>query len=160
MVLPVAPKLLLSRSRRMPRWHCVLWALFTLVTVVTTSSLSAQTSRGEFLFILQSVTKTHHAQGLENCFSFEKTDQATLDSIKLATQEILKWPNPHVFTSERSTSGPLDIKKNGKEYTLNGNWLFQVHIHKSPPPSKGFVLPVGLTPAGRYRILLAVEKPV
>jgi len=119
---------------------------------------AAQSTSPELLFALQSAAKSHDDFAMEECFHFEGTDPELAKSIRRTVGQIATWSTPLVFTSERTNRGPLEIIRNGKTYTLNGEWIFQIHIHRSPLPSKGFVFPAGLTPSGKYRILLTVEK--
>jgi len=133
--------------------------LFALALLTSISLLHAEeSSRAGFLFALQTAVKTHDFPAMQQCFNLEGADFAMVDSIRKTLEEVRSWPSPHVFTSERGTGEPLVIQRDGKTYVLNGNWSFQVHIHKSPPPSRGFVFPAGLTPSGAYKILVTVPK--
>jgi hypothetical protein len=51
------------------------------------------------------------------------------------------------------------MERDGRKYTLNGDWQFQVHIDATQPAGRGFVLPAGVTKDGRYAILLSVPIP-
>jgi len=133
-------------------------ALLVALSAAILPRLAAQTTRSELLFALGSAAKSHDAAALRECFHFDGTDPELAKSIRRTIDQITTWSVPVVFTSERTGRGPLELKQNGKSYTLNGEWTFQIHIHRGPPPSKGFVFPAGLTPAGKNRILLTVEK--
>ena len=133
--------------------------LFACAVLVSLSALHAgETTRAEFLFALQTAVKTHDFPAMQQCFNLEGADFAMVESIRKTLEEIRTWPSPHVFTSERGPGEPLVINRDGKTYVLNGTWSFQVHIHKSPPPSRGFVLPAGLAPSGDYKILVTIPK--
>ncbi len=136
----------------------VRFLIFPALVAAALSPLPAQSTRPELLFALKSAVKSHDDFAIEECFNFDGTDPDLAKSIRRTVDQISTWSSPIVFTSERTNSGPLEIKKNEKAYTLNGEWIFQIHIHRSPPPSKGFVFPAGLTPTGKFRILLTVEK--
>jgi len=118
----------------------------------------AQSTQGELIFAIKSAVKSHDDAALEDCFNFDGTDPGLATSIRRTIDQITTWSYPVVFTSERTTTGPLEITSNGKTMVLNGDWSFQVHIHRSPPPSKGYVFPAGRTASGAYRVLLTVEK--
>lgn len=119
--------------------------------------LLAADSRSDFLFQLSSALHSHDRVALAKCFNF----QGTSEEERLATlgilEQIVAWPSPYLTTSERSGTGPLHVEKDGKKYTLNGDWRFQVHIYMKPPPSKGFVFPAG-TSNGQFGILLTVPE--
>ena len=131
--------------------------VFSALFLAATPWVCAQSSRAELVFAIKSAAKSHDDSALEDCFNFDGTDPDLATAIRRTIDQITTWSNPVVFTSERNTTEPLEIKRNGKTLVLNGDWSFQIHIHRSPPPSKGFVFPAGRTASGAYRVLLTVE---
>jgi len=122
------------------------------------TDLAAQSTREDLLFTLRSAVKTGNAAALAKCFNFAGADVSVTQPIDRTIEAIAGWSNAIVSVSGRSGQGPLEIERGGETLTLNGDWTFQIHIHRGPPPSKGFVFPAGRTPSGEYRILLTVEK--
>lgn len=131
--------------------------LVLLATGIWTN-LAAQTSREDLLFNLRSAVKSGNAAAIAKCFNFEGADVSVTQPIDRTIEAIAGWSNAIVSVSARSGTGPLEIERQGETLTLNGEWTFQVHIFRGPPPSKGFVFPAGKTASGEYRILLTVAK--
>ena len=71
-------------------------------------------------------------------------------------EEIFALPSYYVFVQDRIDQGKAHVTKDGKNYTLNGDWTFDVGIYEKAK-SKGFVLPAGVAD-GRCQILLTVEE--
>ena len=118
-------------------------------------------SRGELIFALSSAVKERNKDGILACFNLQNADEGMRRTIDSAVTQICRWPTNHVFTSERSGTGPLQSTRDGKTWSLNGEWEFQVHIFlKQDQPSKGYVFPAGKTrgPNSHYAILLLVEQ--
>jgi len=113
-------------------------------------------SQSDFLFTLRTALKAGDRESLRQCFEFKGADEATLRAIDNAIEQMLAWPTHFVKTTDRINSGPMEMERDGRRFTLNGDWTFQVHIHIRKPPSRGFVLPGGVTADGRNAILLSV----
>jgi len=142
-----------SASRR-------IFALFCgIVLVVGHSGAVWAEDRSDFLFSLQTALKTRDRDALRACFEFRGADSVTVDAIDSAINQMLSWPTHHLKVTERSNSGPIFMDRDGQKMTLNGDWKFQVHIHITKPPSRGFVLPGGITADGRNAILMTVPAP-
>jgi hypothetical protein len=113
-------------------------------------------TRADFLFKLQTALKTRDYPGLANCFELEGTEVETQQMLWKLLDQLVKWPAHDVKVTERSQKGPFTMEKSGRAYTLNGDWTFQVHVHRGAPPSRTFVFPAGLGRSGKYAILMSV----
>ncbi len=132
--------------------------LILLLTFVLCSSSWGASSQSELIFEVQTALKTRDYPGLAKCFEFNGAEPETERSVWKVLDQIVAWPTHHIKVSERRSSGPFEMERGGRKYTLNGDWTFQVHIHLRPPPSRGFVFPAGMTKDGRFAILLSVPK--
>jgi len=135
----------------------LLYLVLALTFVFCASSWGAS-SQSELLFEIQTALKTKDYRALAGCFEFGGVQPETERSVWKVLDQIVAWPTHHVKVSERRSSGPFEMERDGRKYTLNGDWTFQVHIHVHPPPSRGFVFPAGMTKGGRCAILLSVPK--
>lgn len=113
-------------------------------------------TRDDFLFELRTALKTRDWGSLVACFEFEGAEPGTEKALWKALEQLLTWPTHHIQVTERSGSGAFFMRRDGRRYTLNGDWRYQIHIHVRPPPSRGYVFPVGVTPEGRHAILLTI----
>ncbi len=127
-----------------------------LVCVALVPAAHAGTTRGDLLFEVTTAIKQHDRTALVSCFNFKGTDDATKKSIDTMIGQILTWPTFTVTTSDRAEKGPAKIVQDGRAYTINGDWTFQVHILRASPSTGGFVFPAGMTAEGRCAILLTV----
>ncbi len=134
-----------------------LFPVLLLFTALSCGAGRAQTTRADFLFALETAVKEGDREALIKCFHLEGANDATKKKITRSVDQICSWPTRIVFTTERTGTGPLRVNQDGKSYTLNGEWLFQVHLFLKKPPSKGFVFPAG-TSNGKYTILTIVYK--
>jgi hypothetical protein len=132
--------------------------LCAAVGILGTAEAGAAGTRDELLFALRVALKTHDPAGIGRCFHLDGLDEISRESLASTIDQICMWPEPYVFTTDRKDRGPLEIVRDGRRYTLNGQWTFQVHIHKGKPPSKGFVFPAGATPDGKILILTSVPR--
>ncbi len=140
-------------------WRCCLLAV---LVVSGSCGIHAQETRGDLMFALNSAVKQRDAEAILGCFDFDGVDDATRITAERAVEKICQWPTSYVFTSERSGTGPLRSERDGRVWTLNGDWQFQVHIFLKKPPSKGYVFPAGLAKGGekpRFAILLLTPAP-
>ncbi len=134
-----------------------IFAIFCgIVLVIGHSGTAFADARADFLFSLQSALKTRERDALRACFEFRGADSVTVDAIDSAINQMLSWPTHYVKVTERSNTGPVFLERDGQKMTLNGDWTFQVHIHVTKPPSRGFVLPGGITADGRNAILMTI----
>lgn len=132
--------------------------LIALLCVLPWGVLSAQSTRGDLIFALNSALKSGNRRAVARCFNFEGTDETTRKSMVAIINHICSWPTHHVFTSERNGTGPLQTLRDGKPFTLNGDWTFQVHIFMRPPPSKGYVFPAGLVGNNCLILMMVPQK--
>ncbi len=131
-------------------------ALCAVLGVLAPAAASAAGTRDELLFALKVALKTHDRTGIEKCFNFDRLDEISRESLSATIEQICDWPLHHVFATDRKDRGPLEIVRDGRRYTLNGQWTFQIHIHKGKLPSKGFVFPAGTAADGKVLILASV----
>lgn len=129
-----------------------------MVLAGAVAPLWAGTTPADLVFEVTGAAKTHNPAALEKCFYLKGAETSMKASIKKVIDEICGWPNPHITMTQRTGTGPLTTEINGHPHQLNGDWTFQIHIHKSKPPSRGFVLPAGLTPDGRCAILVSIPE--
>ncbi len=135
------------------RWLFIVCAIFFV-----TAPLGAAPTRDDLLFGLNAALKTRDKAALARCFYLGGTDAALRRATERIVDEILAWPTHHVFTTERTETGKVTIPQDGRNFTLNGDWTYQIHIHVKPPPSTGYVFPAGTAPDGRAFILLTVPE--
>ena len=112
--------------------------------------------REDLLFELDTALKTRDGAGFAHCFNFKDTDEATRKAFIDMIGKILAWLSFDVSTTDRRERGAPVFKQGGEEYTLNGEWQYQVHIFISPRNRHGFVFPAGPVDGGRDRILVPV----
>jgi hypothetical protein len=115
-------------------------------------------SRDELIFAINIALKTKNRVALEKCFNFQGVDEKQRGALAATMDEICSWPERKVFTSDRKDHGPMELVRDGRTYTLNGDWTFQIHVHKGKLPSKGFVFPAGQLRDGQVAILVTVPK--
>lgn len=128
-----------------------------MICAVLLMTVTAQAdSRSEFLFRLKVALKLRDHPGLVDCFYFDRVEPGTERQVWMAIEQILSWHGHEVSVTERKKEGPFFMEKDGRRFTLNGDWTFQVHIHQAEAPSRGFVFPCGETGGGKYAILLSV----
>lgn len=121
-------------------------------------ALPGATTPAELVFEVTSAAKAQNPAALQKCFSLEGAETSMKASLRKVIEEICQWPSPYITTTQREGEGPARTEINGHPHELNGNWTFQIHIHQSKPPSRGFVLPAGMTPDGRCAILVSVPQ--
>jgi len=128
-------------------------ALFALA--ICTPQLQAS-PRADLLFAINAALESRDGASFAHCFNFRGADEATRQSLIKIISQILAWPSFYVFTSERSGEGSPKIEQDGKSFTLNGDWKYQVHIFVSKSSKQGFVFPAGGTAEDKDLILLTV----
>lgn len=130
--------------------------LFGLLLALA-SSYAAQ-SRDELIFSINVALKTNDRKALERCFNFEGVDEKQRAALEASIDQICSWPTRYTLVTDRKDRGPMQLVRDGKPYSMNGDWTFQIHIHKGKPPSKGFVFPAGQLSNGQFAILTIVPK--
>ena len=134
---------------------------FWILAGIALIGLPAHASAGKdaLIFDLNAALKSGDVIALARCFNVLGTDEATRLATTKILDEIITWPTPYVTVTDREGDGRATFKRDGHNYTLNGDWTFQVHIHRGPEPTSGYVFPAGYT-SRECLILLAVEdKP-
>lgn len=134
------------------------WAALLLLILGGGPAAQAASSRAELLFELQTAVKIKDRIAFAECFNFRGTNPATQKSTAAMITQIFRWPEQIVTTSERDRSGKLVVTKNGRNWTLNGDWVFQVHFMAGKDSKQGFVFPAGLD-GNQWKILLMIEEP-
>lgn len=134
-----------------------IWLLGLCLVLGSGLAQAAQT-RDELLFAVSAALKTNDRAGLEKCFNFQGVDEEGRATLAATLDQICAWPTRYMVTSERKDRGPLELSRNGRLYTLNGEWTFQIHLHKGKPPSKGYVFPAGQAVDGQFMILASIPK--
>ena len=117
-------------------------------------------TREELVSEVNAALDTHDKAAFEKCFNH---DGATEDFQRAFTdieEKIFSLPTHYVYAEERIDKGKMHFAKDGKNYTLNGDWLFDIGIYISKPPSpRGYVLPAGMA-NGKCQLLITTEdKP-
>ncbi len=99
----------------------------------------------------------HDKVAFEKCVNLDGVDEDIRQGFKEVEDQIFAMPSYYVFAKERIDQGKAHILKDGKNYTLNGEWTFDIGIYVSKPPSKGFVIPAGMA-NGKCQVLLTVQE--
>ncbi|MDD5198459.1 MAG: hypothetical protein PHC88_01535 [Terrimicrobiaceae bacterium] len=134
-------------------------SILALALTLGAMPVRAAESRDGLMFSLNSALMSRDRAAFARCVNFTGADEATRTAFAKIIDQIFAWPGHYVFTSERSGQGNPDIEQNGRKYTLNGDWKFQVHVFLSKTTSKGFVFPAGSV-NGQFFILVAIPaKP-
>ncbi len=149
--------------QKLPRFGLTRWVLFAgifwvcLALFPTLRAASGEgVTREDFIFRLQTALKTRDYPALANCFELEGTEGHTQRMLWKVLDQLVRWPSHQVKVTDRTKTGPFRMEKNGRTYTLNGDWTYQIHIHRGEPPSRTFVFPAGVTKEGRHAILMSV----
>ena len=105
---------------------------------------------------LQNALDSHDKAAFETCFNFDGANEELRKGFTQLEDEIFAMPSYYVFVQNRMDQGKAHMTKNGKNYTLNGDWTFDVGIYNSKAKSKGYVLAAGMADR-KCRVLLTVE---
>ena len=106
---------------------------------------------------LQVALDAHDKAAFEKCFNFDGVNDELRKSFIQVEDEIFALPSYYVFVQNRTDQGKAHTTRDGKDYTLNGDWTFEVGIYNSRAKSKGLVLPAGMA-NGKCQVLLTVEE--
>ena len=109
--------------------------LTLLVLTVGGLPLHGATTREELVSEVNASLDAHDKAAFEKCFNH---DGATEDFQRAFTdieERIFSLPTHYVYAKERIDKGKMHFAKDGKDYTLNGDWLFDIGIYISNPPS-------------------------
>jgi hypothetical protein len=126
------------------------WGLCLVVFVVCVGSVAAVESRGELLFQLSAALKTGNRAYFERCFALDESDATARGQMKAIIDEILRWRDPAVMSTERKVDG-------GESPKMNGEWTFQVHVANGPSARQVYVFPAGPVNGGAVKILLLAK---
>ncbi|MGC1479849.1 MAG: hypothetical protein WA771_05060 [Chthoniobacterales bacterium] len=118
------------------------------LSLVSGDVTQAADSRGELLFTASAALKTGDRGYFERCFEFDGSDPEARGQVKAIIDEILRWENPIVTSTERQVGNA----EGGPE--MNGKWRFQVHFANGPGGRQAFVFPAGPSEDGEVKILL------
>ena len=117
----------------------------------------------QFQAALQKAVDSKDKAALLALFNMEGVDAKTQAEDKAALDpvidKIFSWPGVKVECRHRPESKPALAERDGKKFTLNGQWTFGVSLNNTAPSlskSQGYVFPAGQTPNG-MRILMQVE---
>ncbi len=114
-------------------------------------------SRDELVAQLTTALDSHDKIAFEKCVNFDGVDADVRNAFTEIETQLFALPSHYVFASDRIDKGPAHDTKDGKNYTLNGDWTFLIDIYRSKSPSTGFVLPAGIA-EGKSQVLLTVEE--
>ena len=114
-------------------------------------------SQNKLVDDLQVALDAHDKTAFEKCFNFDGINDELRKGFLQLEDEIFALPSFYVFVQKRMDQGKLHMTKDGKDYTLNGDWTFEVGIYNSKAKNKGFVLPAGMA-NGKCQVLLTVEE--
>lgn len=133
------------------------WILAGIALIGLPSFASA--GKDALIFDLNAALKGGDVIALARCFNVLGTDEATRLATTKILDEIIKWPAPSVAVTDREGSGRAVFARNGRNFTLNGDWTFQVHIHRSGQPNSGYVFPAGYANQECLILLAVADKP-
>lgn len=117
----------------------------------------AAKTRPELLFELNAALLASDRAAFARCFHLAGADEKTRVSMGKIIDQIFAWPTHHIYATDRKNRGPARLEQDGRAYTFNGDWQFQVHIYLSKKTATGFVFPAG-TVKDRVFILSAVPE--
>jgi hypothetical protein len=134
---------------------------FWILAGIALIGLPAYGSAGKnaLIFDLNAALKGGDVIALARCFNVLGTDEATRLSTTKILDEIIRWPAPSVTVTEREGNGRAVFERNGRNFTLNGDWTFQVHIHRKDRPDSGYVFPAGYSNQECLILLAVPDKP-
>jgi hypothetical protein len=117
---------------------------------------SAAETPGDLVSEIKAALDAHDKAAFEKCINLEGADEQTRRALSEIETTVFAFPTHYVSFVDQDDNGEPLARKDGKSYTLNGEWHSEVCLYLSKPPSKGFVLPAGLI-RGKYLLLLPVE---
>jgi len=133
---------------------------FLILAGITLIGLPAFASAGKdaLIFDLNAALKSGDVIALARCFNVLGTDEATRHATTKILDEIIKWPATSVTVTDRDGTGRAIFERNGRSFTLNGDWTFQVHIHRAAQPNGGYVFPAGYSNQECLILLAVADK--
>ena len=135
-------------------------SLILLVFTAYGLPLHGATTREELVSEVNAALDAHDKVAFEKCFNHDGATEGFQRALTDIEEQIFSLPTHYVYAKERIDKGKMHFAKDGKNYTLNGDWLFDIGIYISKPPSpKGYVLPAGMA-NGKCQLLITTEdKP-
>lgn len=123
----------------------------------------AAKNRQELLFEINAALLAHDRAAFARCFYLAGAEDRTRAEMSRILDQIFAWPTRDVFSTDRKDRGPARVMVEGRPYTFNGDWQFQVHIFLSKKTKTGFVFPAGMVGGRAFVLALvpadAVPKP-
>lgn len=115
------------------------------------------TTPDELVAEVEAAIKARDGVAFQKCFNLEGAEPGAEKAMQRTIDKVFSWPSHYVFTSERVDKGSAHVVRDGVAYTLNGEWMFNLSMDESKPPSKGLVFPAGFA-NGKCLILATVKE--
>jgi hypothetical protein len=115
------------------------------------------TTPDELVAEVEAAIKARDGVAFQKCFNLAGTEPGAEKAMQRTIDKVFSWPSHYVFTSERVDKGPMHMVRDGVANTLNGEWMINLNMYQSKPPSKGLVFPAGFA-NGKCLILMAVKE--
>ena len=115
------------------------------------------TTPDELVAEVEAAIKARDGVAFQKCFNLEGAGPEAEKAMQKTIDKAFSWPSHYVFTSERVDKGPMHVVRDGVANTLNGEWMINLNMYQSKPPSKGLVFPAGFA-NGKCLILAAVKE--
>ena len=115
------------------------------------------TTPDELVAEVEAAIKARSGAAFQKCFNLAGTEPGAEKAMQSTIDKVFSWPSHYVFTSERVDKGPMQWVRDGVANTLNGEWMCNLNMYESKPPSKGLVFPAGFA-SGKCLILAAVKE--
>ena len=117
----------------------------------------ATTTPEELVSEVATAIKSRDPAAFQKCFNLEGTEPGAVKAIADIQEKAFTWPTEYIAIAERGDKGPPHGVREGVAFTLNGEWIFNLEMYMTKPPSKGLVFPAGFA-NGKCLILIAVKK--
>jgi hypothetical protein len=115
------------------------------------------TTPDELVAEVEAAIKARDGVAFQKCFNLAGTEPGAEKAVQRTIDKVFSWPSHYVFTSERVDKGPMHVVRDGVANTLNGEWMINLNMYQSKPPSKGLVFPAGFA-NGKCLILAALKE--
>ncbi len=138
-------------------WHrgLSLRVLSVLCGLCLLGPAQAAKTRPELIFELKAALLAHDRAAFARCFYLGGAEERTRVEMGRILDQIYAWPTHDIFSTDRKDRGPARVMVDGRPYTFNGDWQFQVHIFLSKKTKTGYVFPAGMV-SGRAFVLALV----
>jgi hypothetical protein len=128
-----------------------------IICIYFTCCAFTATTPDELVAEVEAAIKARDGAALQKCFNLEGAEPGAEKAMQRTIDKVFSWPSHYVYTSERVDTGPMHAVRDGVAYTHNGEWMFNLNMDESKPPSKGLVFPAGFA-NGKCLILAAVKE--